>query len=156
FWSMVYPLTFYAVQVSGGLIEHAANDSILFLDTPEDPAIAVTSTVVGGNPALSGDARGAAVVPADCGLDSLAQDWFSSCGMGYFNFSDAYLAYGFSDFAHDEWLYVCNRVREGNNQFLFSLMIGFAGGVTMAIAPATGPIDALLIRKALIQGAIGM
>lgn len=154
-FSMIYPTTYYAIQVSGGLIAHAAGDSILFLDTPEDPAIAVTSTLIGNPPKMIGPAE----IPhltTDWWLQFLNQNWFSSWDMWYFNVSGFPIAYGLDDAATDEWNYICERCNTPEAHFALQLFIGFSGGVATAIAPALGgPIEAILIRKALINGAIG-
>jgi len=155
FWSAIFPTTYYAVQVGGGLIEHAANDSILFLDTPEDPAIRVTSIFIGGSPIATIGTRSLPIAPQDIWSDLLSQYGFTSFDMWFFNisFGDIYQTVLEVDGAY--WQAVCSAAKAGGDPFMGSLLIGFGAGVAAVIAPASGPIDAILIRRALITGGIG-
>jgi hypothetical protein len=76
--------------------------------------------------------------------------------MWYFNVSGYWIAYGLTDAASDEWNYLCDRCNTPEARAALQVFIGFSGGVATVIAPALGgPIEAILIRRALISGAIG-
>ena len=154
FFASIYPTTYYAIQVSGGLLEHTASDSILFLDTPEDPAIAVTSTLIGNPPKMNGPPE----IPfpsQDWLFDILGQDWISSWDMWYLNVTGLTITYGLSDAARDEWNFLCERANSPEARAALQVFISFSGGVATVIGPAIGgPIEAILIRRAIISGAI--
>jgi hypothetical protein len=69
FYEGIVPVTMWQTQVGGGLIVHTIQDSIVFVDTPEDPALMVT-TLTGSNastPVLDGTSIALSGLPAVLG-----------------------------------------------------------------------------------------
>lgn len=151
------PATLFQTQVGGGLIEHTASDSILFVDTPQDPAITI-SGVITGTPAPYATFGNERVTLTGLGnaIDA-TNDWCSS--MDIFGYGAPPDVTWTCAPIHSAEYYAemaaiaaenAREVQEYGGEF----MIGFVSGFVIGLAGplAFGTVTSLTIRMALIDG----
>ena len=154
------PATLFQTQVGGGLIEHAASDSILFVDTPEDPAIAIVGTF-SGSPTPSATFGNQRVMLTGLASTLAGEDGWTSCLdiFGYGAPPDATWTYApvHGPEYYAELAAVARENAAELEHYGDEFMIGFAVGVVAAIAPeaAFGAVTNLTIRKAIVDGMAG-
>ena len=151
------PATLFQTQVGGGLIEHTASDSILFVDTPADPAITISGTIT-GTPAPSATFGNERVTLTGLrnAIDAV-DDWCSSMDIfGYGSPPD--VTWTCAPIHSPEYYAELAAIAQENayelEEYGDEFMIGFTSGLVIGLAApaAFGTVTGLTIRMALIDG----
>ena len=149
------PITMWQTQVGGGLIVHTNQDSVVFVDTPEDPALMVSTTMsqLATAPTLDGTQIVLSGLPAI--ID--AGDWMTGFDLFQYRSPDSLKYYiAIEDSMRTASYY--DSLREQDRmacRYAGLFLVGFAEALaTTYIVAATTPLGPSVLRMAIMLGLV--